>query len=151
MILHDNRQEDIIITQALKEAIDRAIEAGLKYFAIENLSLEISLSYVEEKEIKALNASYRKIDEITDVLSFPLVDDVENLSAEDLLGDIVLCPLKAQMQAEEYGHSFLREMVYLSIHSLLHLLGYDHMSEEEKKEMRRIEDDIMNNLNLSSH
>ncbi len=114
---------------------------------------EISLSLVSLDEIHELNRTYRGIDRPTDVLSFPMVEDFDALQKmydqigestdELLLGDVVICLDKALQQAEEYGHSKEREIVYLFTHSVLHLLGYDHMDEEEKKIMRAREEEVM--------
>ena len=114
---------------------------------------EISLSFVSMDEIHQLNRDYRGVDRPTDVLSFPMVDDFEQLAEmyeqldewpeELLLGDVVICIEKALAQAEEYGHSKEREIVYLFTHSVLHLLGYDHMDEEDKKIMRAREEEVM--------
>ena len=111
---------------------------------------EISLTLVESEEIKSLNAEYRNVDSVTDVLSFPQFEDKEQMPSEGelCLGDVVICVERAQQQAEEYGHSFEREMVYLLVHSLLHLLGYDHMDDDEKAIMREKEEHVMEHVNL---
>ena len=111
---------------------------------------EISLTLVEPEEIKSLNAEYRNVDSVTDVLSFPQFEDKEQRPSEGelCLGDVVICVERAQQQAEEYGHSFEREMVYLLVHSLLHLLGYDHMDDDEKAIMREKEEHVMEHVNL---
>lgn len=114
---------------------------------------EISLSFVSMDEIHELNRDYRGVDRPTDVLSFPMTDDFEQLQSmydgleegpeELLLGDVVICLEKALQQAEEYGHSAEREIVYLFVHSVLHLLGYDHMTDEDKKVMRAREKQVI--------
>ena len=111
---------------------------------------EISLTLVEPEEIKSLNAEYRNVDSVTDVLSFPQFEDKEQMPSEGelCLGDVVICVERAQQQAEEYGHSFEREMVYLLVHSLLHLLGYDHMDDDEKAIMREKDEHVMEHGNL---
>ena len=111
---------------------------------------EISLTLVEPEEIKSLNAEYRNVDCVTDVLSFPQFEDKEQMPSEGelCLGDVVICVERAQQQAEEYGHSFEREMVYLLVHSLLHLLGYDHMDDDEKAIMREKEEHVMEHVDL---
>ena len=111
---------------------------------------EISLTLVEPEEIKSLNAEYRNVDSVTDVLSFPQFEDKEQMPSEGelCLGDVVICVERAQQQAEEYGHSFEREMVYLLVHSLLHLLGYDHMDDDEKAIMREKEEHVMEHVDL---
>ena len=102
---------------------------------------EISLTLVEPEE---------NVDSVTDVLSFPQFEDKEQMPSEGelCLGDVVICVERAQQQAEEYGHSFEREMVYLLVHSLLHLLGYDHMDDDEKAIMREKEEHVMEHVDL---
>ncbi len=111
---------------------------------------EISFSLVIPEEIQELNAEYRNIDKETDVLSFPMLEfpeDEDMLTYETgipvMLGDIVISTKRAAEQAEAYGHSLEREICYLSVHSVLHLLGYDHMEEDEKRVMRAREKAIM--------
>ena len=114
------------------------------------VSCEISFSLVIPEEIQELNAEYRNIDKETDVLSFPMLEfpeDEDMLTYETgipvMLGDIVISTTRAAEQAEAYGHSLEREICYLSVHSVLHLLGYDHMEEDEKRVMRAREKAIM--------
>ena len=126
-------------------------DTGLSIFDPE--IVEISLSFVSPEEIHELNRDYRGVDRPTDGLSFPMIDDfaalqemyedMEQTPEELLLGDVVICLEKALQQAEEYGHSPEREVVYLFTHSVLHLLGYDHMTDEDKKIMRAREKQIM--------
>lgn len=113
-------------------------------------NMEVSLSFVSKEEIHDLNRNYRNVDSPTDVLSFPLIEDIGDLDdgEEILLGDVVICQEKAEEQAEEYGHSVERELVYLFVHSICHLLGYDHMEEDEKAEMRQREEAVMTALSL---
>ena len=138
----DNRQ-NLPLPQGIEQKIEQALLAGL---AVEGYTtkVEISLSFVDEEEIRTLNRDYRNQDDITDVLSFPLEEDFPQ--ENELLGDIVLCVKRAEEQAREYGYSTERELIYLSIHSLFHLLGYDHMEEEEKKIMRQKEKDSLKEL-----
>lgn len=124
--------------------------------ACTELDVEISLSFVSLEEIHELNKEYRGVDRPTDVLSFPMFDDLEELEAmseqgmgELPLGDVVICMDKIRQQAEEFGHTEERETVYLFTHSVLHLLGYDHMTDEDKKEMRAREEEIMAQLDLA--
>ena len=113
--------------------------------------MEISLSFVSKDEIHRLNRIYRNVDRHTDVLSFPMVEDFNEIEEDDeeiLLGDVVICREQAREQAKEYGHSEERELTYLFVHSVLHLLGYDHMEDEEKKEMRAREEEVMTQLGI---
>lgn len=116
--------------------INLAVEKTLEYEQFTN-DVEVSVLFVDNEEIRILNNKYRKIDKATDVLSFPLIDDFSDLDEEDTicLGDIVISVEKAMEQAEEYGHSVKREVAFLVIHSVLHLLGYDHMTTDEEREM----------------
>ena len=146
-------ETDAPIDYALKLLIRRAIISSLDYEGFEN-NAEVSVTFTDNEGIKALNAQYRGIDKETDVLSFPLTDfeggDEPPVDEEITgLGDIVISLEKAQAQADEYGHSFEREMAFLTVHSMLHLLGYDHVnSEKEDEEMRCRQREILNNMGL---
>ena len=111
----------------------------------------VSVTFTDKDGIKELNRDYRGVDSVTDVLSFPQYDDFEEIPGEGeiLLGDVVICRERAAEQAREFGHSLNREMIYLFTHSILHLLGYDHLEEEEKREMRLKEEEVMDFLGLS--
>ena len=111
----------------------------------------VSVTFTDKDGIKELNRDYRGVDSVTDVLSFPQYDDFEEIPGEGeiLLGDVVICRERAAEQAREFGHSLDREMIYLFTHSILHLVGYDHMEEEEKREMRLKEEEVMDFLGLS--
>lgn len=110
---------------------------------------EISVTFVDNEEIRELNRVYRGKDNVTDVLSFPQYEDPKQSNDPVLLlGDVVICPEIAMVQAEEYGHSDERELVYLFVHSLYHLLGYDHMEEDETVLMREREEKILTQLGL---
>jgi probable rRNA maturation factor len=118
---------------------------------------EVSITFETEEGIRELNAKYRGKDAATDVLSFPmyentdeLLEDAENAIEGEVLslGDVVICPAVAKRQATEYGHSERRECVYLFVHSLLHLLGYDHEDDTDRAEMRAAEEDIMQQIGL---
>ena len=108
------------------------------------------MTFVSLEEIHELNREYRQVDSPTDVLSFPQFDDLDDLPEEGeiMLGDVVICSDRAKEQAEEFGHSFEREIIYLFVHSVLHLLGYDHMEEDEKRIMRRREEEVMERIGL---
>lgn len=111
---------------------------------------EISVTFVSGQEIQVLNRDYRDTDRVTDVLSFPQFDDLSDLPAfgDICLGDVVICRDRAQEQAREFGHSFEREIIYLFTHSILHLLGYDHMEPGDKQEMRAREEEVMDFLGI---
>lgn len=113
---------------------------------------EVAVSFVDEDEIQAINKAYRNKDAVTDVISFALEegeDDFEMPDAPRVLGDIIICVKRAKEQAEEYGHSFERELGFLSLHGLLHLLGYDHMNEADEARMFGRQDEILNAFGLS--
>ena len=111
---------------------------------------EISVTFADGEEIRTLNREYRDTDRVTDVLSFPQFDDLNDLPdfGDICLGDVVICRDRAAEQAEEFGHSFEREIIYLFTHSILHLLGYDHMEPSDKREMRAREEEVMDFLGI---
>jgi probable rRNA maturation factor len=151
----DNNQEKIPITYALKMLVRRAIEATLDYEQYAN-ACEVSVTFTDNEQIHELNKKFRQVDRPTDVLSFPLFD-YDGTSEEPpvdelvgMLGDIVLSLEQAEHQAEEFGHSFEREVAFLCVHSMLHLLGYDHETgEEDEADMRRRQSEIMDLMGLS--
>ena len=164
MIYTDNRQEKIEVTEELVKELEHTIEFALKEEEV-NIPFEISLLFVDNDEIREINNETRNIDKETDVLSFHMLDypkdkafkdvyknyefDETYMDGEELvLGDIVLSLEKALEQSKEYNHSFKREASYLVVHSVLHLLGYDHMEEDEKKVMRKREEEILGQLDI---
>ena len=164
MIYLDNRQEKIYITDEHIEELKKTIEFALNEEGV-LIPFEISLLFVDNEQIKNINKDTRGIDKATDVLSFPMLNyeggkvykecytdfqfDETYMDGEELvLGDIVLSLEMAQEQSIEYNHSFERESSYLVVHSVLHLLGYDHMDKEEKKRMRTREEDILKMLDI---
>ena len=132
------------ITEKMIEAADSC----LKEYDIRTEDIEISVSFVDERAIKELNSTYRDKNSKTDVLSFPQYNTPEEIPKTGMtaLGDIVICGPIAKKQAKEAGHSEKRELVYLFVHSMLHLLGHDHMKKEEKKLMRETEEKIMHSI-----
>ena len=154
-IYFDNKQDKLPLTYRLKMLVREAVEATLDYEQYGN-PCEVSVSFVDNGEIRELNKKFRGIDKATDVLSFPLFD-YEGESEEPpvdemlgMLGDIVLSLEQAAVQATEYGHSFEREVAFLTVHSMLHLLGYDHETgDEDEADMRRRQSAIMDLMGLS--
>ncbi len=153
LIYFENQQKKEPIRYSLKMLVRRAVEATLAY---ENMKddCEVSVTFCDNEGIREMNKRFRNIDRETDVLSFPLFDDdgmdahVEELNC--VLGDIVLSLEKARAQAEEFGHSFEREVAFLTVHSVLHLLGYDHETgEADERDMRRRQSEIVDKLGLS--
>lgn len=142
----DNRQNKVEINEEIKSIVKDVIEECLKLEG-KSLDVEVSLSFVDNEEIRELNKEYRNVDSATDVLSFPMDEDSFGLFTP-LLGDIVISLEKALEQSEEYGHSLIREVAYLTAHSMFHLMGYDHMTEEEKIVMREKEKEVMKTLKI---
>ncbi len=143
-ILYDDRQDKMEISDENIEAIKKTVTVCLETEGFDG-DFEVSVSFVTNEEIRGLNKQYRNVDSETDVLSFPMDDEDAEII---MLGDIVLSTEKIIEQAAEFGHSLEREMLYLVAHSTLHLIGYDHMDDDEKQEMRQREKEIMKELQL---
>jgi probable rRNA maturation factor len=115
---------------------------------------EVSVTFVNNEEIQEINRDYRKLDKPTDVISFALEESVEGeveIVSDDIpvvLGDIIISVEKAKEQAADYNHSFERELGFLAVHGFLHLLGYDHMTKEDEKEMFQKQEEILGEYNL---
>ena len=155
----DNRQTLVPVTAQMK-AVLRRVCAGVLRGEGMNGHYEVSVSFVNDDEIRSINREFRDKDAATDVLSFPLSDDGEHFDIDGangayLLGDIILSLEHAEAQAKEYGHSFLRETAYLTAHSMLHLLGYDHVEgaavppEKFGEAMRQKEEKILTALGIT--
>jgi probable rRNA maturation factor len=142
-----NEQKDMPIGANEKKIIREAINETLLMEEFDR-TCEVSVAVVDEAKIRALNATYREVDAVTDVLSFP--DGSTDLdTGVVLLGDVVLCARRAKEQADNFGHSFERELGYLTCHSVLHLLGYDHVdSEADEKIMRNKQTEVMRRMGL---
>jgi probable rRNA maturation factor len=144
-----------------KEDWERIVEKVLKKcFEEEGLidsKLIMTITFTTPEEIRKINKKYRKIDKATDVLSFPMFEKAEldekiknkDFLYEDVLGDVIISIDKVKEQAEEYGHSFERELSYMLVHGFYHLMGYDHIEEEDKKIMRPKEEKILNELKIT--
>ena len=139
-----------VVDETILATMKKAAEYCLDLEQVDQERTEISVTFVEGQEIRNLNREYRDTDKVTDVLSFPQFDDLDEIPefGEICVGDVVICKDRALEQAEEFGHSFEREIIYLFTHSILHLLGYDHMEEDEKKEMRQREEEVMAHLGI---
>ena len=144
-------EEEQVVSQEILDTMMKAAELCIDAENIDVDRSEISVTFVDMEEIHQLNRDYREVHSPTDVLSFPQFDDLNDLPEEGeiALGDVVICKDKAEEQAQEFGHSFEREIIYLFVHSVLHLLGYDHMDEDEKKIMRRQEEAVMEQLGIT--
>ena len=139
-----------------EEIINKVIRECFKTEKMDKLKLYISITLTIPDVIKSINKKYRNIDNPTDVLSFPMFekDEIEAIKKqkseiEECLGDIIISVPKVIEQAEEYGHSFERELAYTVVHGFYHILGYDHMIESDKKEMRKKEDEVLNKLHIT--
>lgn len=134
------------------------IQECFKEEKLEKLNLSISITLTTPENIRKLNKQYRNMDKETDVLSFPMfekyeIDEIvqnkEKQPVKETIGDIVISIQKVEEQAKEYGHSFERELSYMLVHGFCHLMGYDHIEEEDKKKMRPKEEKILNKLKIS--
>lgn len=144
-------------TLKYKESILKVIEECFKEEKLEDLNLSICITLTTPENIRKLNKEYRNVDKETDVLSFPMfekneidkiVKNKEKQLAKETIGDIVISIKKVEEQAKEYGHSFERELSYMLVHGFYHLMGYDHIEEEDKKIMRPKEEKILNKLKI---
>ena len=138
------------------EIINKVIKECFSNEGLDKIKIYISKNLTNTEEIQKINKEYRNIDKPTDVLSFPMFQKEEiedlisnNYEIEDVLGDIIISIPKVKEQANEYGHSFERELAYMVVHGFYHLMGYDHMNDDDKKEMRKKEDEILNKLHIT--
>ena len=153
-VIIDNKQKAVKIPTGLRMLVRRCCNAVLKMEQFTDPA-EISVIFVDNEQIQKLNSQYRNKDVSTDVLSFPMGEngnyDVNHATGAKILGDIVLSVEKAVEQADRYGHSLEREVGYLTAHSMLHLLGYNHENGGiEKVHMREKEEQVMTQLGLPS-
>ncbi len=145
-IYFENTQNTMRITYNLKMLVRRAVLATLRFEGIKQ-NAEVSVTFTDNTEIREINREHRGIDAPTDVLSFPLFE--ESGDGTLVLGDIVLSLEKCAAQAEEFGHGFKRECAFLTVHSTLHLLGYDHETgEEDERDMRERQTKIVEAMGL---
>ncbi len=144
------------IGEELIASMTKAAELCAEDFGLDPDIVSLCVSFVGKDEIKELNGGYRGVDRVTDVLSFPMyeAEEIAQIARDGAdvpeleLGDVVICMDKVLEQAEEFGHSEARESVYLFTHSVLHLLGFDHETPEEKELMREREESVMRRLSL---
>ena len=145
-------QKKVRIPTGLRMLVRRACIAVLREEKFEG-NAEVCVTFVDNEEIHRLNKEFREKDSATDVLSFPLgengVYDVNPDTGAKQLGDVVISLERAEEQAAEFGHSLQREVCYLTVHSMLHLLGYDHMEPDEKAVMRKKEESVMSLIGLT--
>lgn len=149
------------LTPEMWNLMERAADIALRteFSELDGIELgnepELGVTVVDGSEILELNREYREKDSVTDVLSFPqfeghdeLLADLLNDETGTLIGDVVICFEQAERQAEEYGTGLTREMLYLFVHSVMHLFGYDHMDEEEKAVMRAREEEVLSAIGV---
>ncbi len=158
-ILIENQQNRIEIKDEINDVIKMAVEESLRYEECD-FEAQVSVTIVDNEEIREINNEHRGIDKPTDVLSFPILEFDEEGNAIDcdfdifedgkvLLGDIVISAERANEQAKEFGHTFKREMAFLTVHSMLHLLGYDHVDDPEgEKEMFEKQKEILDIMGI---
>ena len=146
-------EENIEYEEIIKKVIYKCFEEE----QLLNSKLVVTVTLTTPEEIKKINNQYRNIDKETDVLSFPMFEKNEideklknkEFLHEDILGDIIISVKKVEEQAEEYGHSFERELSYMLVHGFYHLMGYDHIKEEDKKIMRPKEEKVLKSLKIT--
>ncbi|MBQ7975350.1 MAG: rRNA maturation RNase YbeY [Clostridia bacterium] len=157
MLLIENAQNSLELTEELEQTVEKVCIHALETEGFEE-EAQISITFVDNEEIRKINSEHRDIDSVTDVLSFPMLEFDENGEAdadfdfddgEVMLGDIVISLERAAEQAENYGHSLKREVAFLTAHSVLHLLGYDHMDSEEEKIMFEKQEKILEDLGIT--
>ena len=149
--------KDIEENEIYEEVIKKVLKECFKEEKITNSKLSITITLTNPQNIQEINKEYRDIDKPTDVLSFPMFEKEEldakiekkDFEYEDILGDIIISIEKVQEQAEEYGHSFERELSYMIVHGFYHLMGYDHIEEYDRKIMRAKEEKILETLKIS--
>ena len=140
-----------------EQTVEKVLHRCFEEEGLLDSKLMITITFTTPEEIRKINKKYRNIDKATDVLSFPMFEKDEldkkiknkDFLYEDILGDIIISIEKVKEQAEEYGHSFERELSYMLVHGFYHLMGYDHIEEEDKKVMRPKEEKILNDLKIS--
>ncbi len=150
--------KDITKDSKIENLIEKVIKKCFEVECIFPTSLYICITLTNPENIKALNKQYRNIDKPTDVLSFPMFEKSEldellkkntKPNIQDILGDIIISIPKVKEQAVEYGHSFERELSYMLVHGFYHLMGYDHIEEEDKIKMRQKEENVLSQLNIT--
>lgn len=137
---------------AMEETVQNVLQKAAELYGLSEKA-EVSVALCDDATIHQLNRDFRKVDRPTDVLSFALNEgeepEIVDGPAEELLGDIIISVDTLKRQAEEYGHSFERELAYLTIHGFLHLMGYDHETEDDKIEMRKEEEVVLSALGMN--
>lgn len=150
-IIITTEPENLAVPNGLEEAVTLAAEKVAELYGLQNA--EVSVTLTDDAHIHELNKTYRGVDRPTDVLSFALTEseepEVEGGPETEILGDLVLSVERVAAQAEEYGHSLRREAAFLTVHGMLHLLGYDHIEDEDREEMEAEQRTVMDALGIS--
>ena len=155
--------KDVQQNEELEAIIEKVIQKCFEVEHINPTSLYICVTLTNPKNIREINKQYRNIDKETDVLSFPMFERneldqmieqnsdscIEEGILQDIMGDIIISIDRVEEQANEYGHGFDREFAYMLVHGFYHLRGYDHMTDDEKKEMREKEENVLSQLNIT--
>ncbi len=152
-IVYDGIKEN----EEYDKVIKKVVEQCFKEENLENSKLCLTITLTTPENIQKINKEYRNIDRATDVLSFPMFEKSEldemiekqEFEHEDVLGDLVISIEKVKEQAKEYGHSFERELSYMVVHGFYHVMGYDHIKEEDKAKMRPKEEKVLNDLKIT--
>ena len=148
--------KDVQENEKYEKIVKKVLEQCFKEEDMLDSKLYITITFTTPQNIKEINKQYRNIDKATDVLSFPMFEKDEldrkikenDFMHEDVLGDIIISIEQVENQAKEYGHSFERELSYMIVHGFYHLMGYDHIKEEDKKVMRPKEEKVLNDLKI---
>ena len=148
--------KDVEKNENYEKIIDLVVNKCFSVEKLEKLNLYLSITLTTPNEIRSINKEFRNIDKETDVLSFPMFEknEIDEMvvsgknEIEEALGDIVISVDRVKEQAEEYGHSFERELAYMVVHGFYHVMGYDHIVEEDKVVMRAKEENVLNMLNI---
>lgn len=154
---------DYAISNNFAKLIKKLLKTANKYSGFKQNKVQVCLSFVDKSEIQRLNREFRNLDKCTDVLSFPTVNikpgekfnkkifknDIDPQNKHLMLGDIIICEDVAKEHADEYNHSYERELCYLIVHGFLHLIGYDHEKEEDKIVMRAYEEAVLRKYNIT--
>lgn len=150
--------EQVEKTKEISDLIEKVVQACYEKENLWDCHVMITITITTPENIRKLNKQYRNMDRATDVLSFPMFEKQEiekrreqskvQELIEDILGDIVISKQQVEWQAKEYQHSFQRELAYMVVHGFYHLMGYDHMEEQEKLQMRQKEEEVLQNLNI---
>lgn len=138
-----------------EKVVKQALTTCFETESLINKNVKMNVIFTNPNEIRKINKEYRNIDKTTDVLSFPMFekDEIEQFrnkasKVPEILGDIIISIKQVEAQAEEYGHSFERELAYMAVHGFFHIIGYDHIEEKDKKEMRKKEEEILSKIGL---